>query len=169
MRDRASGKAEYTFTASLPVREVLEEVRRMNAGKDKAAYLRFRVHLFTFHYRKLLEGKERPLARAAMAAAQQFGGRVIRVAFTAYEMEIDYLCPASVGCDRANRALARQTSECFKQHFKGIGGAEQNGFLWNKTYTTYTMENYCGCRYSDEEARGARERRRAARRAKEAL
>lgn len=30
-------------------------------------------------------------------------------------------------------------------------------------------QNYCGCRYSDKEARGARERRRAARRAKEAL
>jgi hypothetical protein len=132
---------KYTFTASLPLREVLEEVRRMNDGKAKQAYLRFRVHLFTFQYRKLLEGKERELAKAAIGGAQEFGGRVVKVAFTSYSLEIDYLCPAAVGCEKANRLLARRTSIYFKEHFRGIGGAQDNGFLWNKVFATYTMDS----------------------------
>ena len=113
----------------------------MNAGREKQAFLRFRVHLFTVHYRKLLEGREKSLATAAMTAAQQFGGRVVKVGFTPYSLEIDYLCPSEVGCAKANRILARQTGEYFKQHFKGIGGAEQNGYLWGKHFITYTMES----------------------------
>jgi len=134
-------KPEYTYTATLPLRLVLEEIRRMNAGKERKAYLRFRVHLFTYHYRRLLEGKEKALSVVAVNTAQRFGGRVVRVGFTPISVEIDYLCPVEVGCEKANRLLARAMSDHFKQNFKGIGGAESNGFLWQKYLVTYSMDS----------------------------
>lgn len=113
----------------------------MNAGRERKAYLRFRVHLFAYHYRRLLEGKEKALSVVAVNTAHGFGGRVVRVALTPYSAEIDYLCPVEVGCEKANRLLARSMSEHFKQNYKGIGGAESNGFLWQKHFITYTMES----------------------------
>lgn len=135
------GEVAYTFKAEMPLRQVLEEVRQMNAGRPKKAYLRFRVHFFTFQYRKLLADKEKVITREAMTAAQTVGARVVAARLTPYSMEIDYLCPAEVGCEKANRTMARATSEFFKRNFRGIGSADNNGFLWHKHYITYTMES----------------------------
>jgi hypothetical protein len=136
-----SKRPEFTFKAEMSIRQVLEEVRMMNAGRPRRAYLRFRVHYTAHKYRKLLEGKEKQLAKEAMLAAHQVGAKVVAVRFTAYTLEVDYLCPAEVGCERTNRAIARHLTAYYKRNYPGIGGEDSNGVLFGPNFITYTMES----------------------------
>ena len=130
--------SEFTFERSLPVREIAEELKRLNVGNRKA-YLRFRSRFYTLAWRPLIPGAEPTLARAAMGVVQQLGGRVVRFAAGLHFVEVDILLPADVPVHKANVLVRRATSRAYKEKHKGIGCEASNGYLWNPTTTTQTM------------------------------
>ncbi len=121
---------EYTYEYTLPVRAVIEELRRNNAG-NKRAYLRFRSTFYTYHWRPLIPGAERTLAQAAASSLQQVGGRLIRFAAGKHFLEVEFLLPESESLHHANTVVRRSTSIAYKRAHKGIGSEDSNGFLWN--------------------------------------
>ena len=135
---------ELTYEKTTGIKEILAELRRLNAGRPKKAYCRFRSTFYTLEYRPLLPGSEDDMARAALIAAQQFGGRVVRVAATRYSLQIDFLAPAELSLHRANVILRKATSQAYKARHRGIGPESSRGYLWKSQTISETMPPLLG-------------------------
>ena len=111
----------YRFERETPLREVLEELRRLSANGPKVHHCRYRAYYYTRGYVRIEQGAEVDMARAAMVLAQQIGGRVIRFASTDYSVELDFLLPQTIALAKASKLLRRAMSDAYKAKYRGIG------------------------------------------------
>ena len=126
----------YTIEKETPLREVLEQVRRMNDGKPKQHYCRYRAYYWTRGYVSI-EGAEVPMAQAAATMARQIGGRVIRYAATKHSVELDILLPQTVALAKASKLLRKAMSEAYRATKPGAGGSR--GYLFKSREIIETL------------------------------
>ncbi len=131
--------SDFHYVAEVPTRQVLDEIRSGNAGKKRQEYCRYRSTFYTLGYRALLAGAEEDMARAALLAAQTFGGRVVKVSISPICCQLEYICPASIAPEEANVRLRRAMSNAYKAKHRGIGPEDSRGYLWRANTITETV------------------------------
>ncbi len=133
----------YKFERETPLREVLEELRRKNAGKQKKDYCRYRATSFTRGYIRIADGAEVDMAKAAMIAARQIDGRVIRFASTDFSVSIDFLLPQTIAPAKGSKVLRRAMSRVYEQKYPGIGKGSR-GYLFKSREIIETLAPMLG-------------------------
>ncbi len=137
--------SDYHYVKEIPTRQVLEEVRSQNRGKPRQEYCRYRSTWWVQGYRRtLIPGAEDDIARAALLAAQEFGGRVVKVSASEYSLQIEFICPTAVSVHRANVLLRRATSRAVRAKHPGLGSptpkeGSGGGYLWRSNTITETI------------------------------
>ena len=134
----------WKFERDIPLREVLSELRRMNAGKQKQHYCRYRATYFTRGYVRIEDVAEVDMAKAAMIAARQIDGRVIRFASTDFSVSVDFLLPQTVALVKASKVLRRAMSDAYKAKHRGIGDGSTRGYLFKSREIIETLAPMLG-------------------------
>jgi hypothetical protein len=134
----------WKFERETALREVLEELRRRNAGKQKREYCRYRATSFTRGYVRIEDGAEVDLARAAMIAAQQLDGRVIRFASTDFCVSVDFLLPQTIAPAKGSKILRRAMSDAYRAKHRGIGDGSTRGYLFKSSQIIETLAPMLG-------------------------
>lgn len=131
----------YLIEREVPVREVMEEMRRRNSGKQKKFYGRHRAFYWTKGFTSI-EGAEVAMAKAAITMARQFDGRVVRFAATKYCVVVDFLMPQTIALAKASKLLRRAMSDAHRATKPGAGG--NRGYLFRSRERIETLAPLLG-------------------------